>query len=346
METKVQIMCKLCCFVFVTLIGFVEPISAYCQRMTTKKSVPQVECGIQQLNQEIVHFLENVSLGKSDETCYWNMLPNPDSFAELGYFICQAQDNIPYKGNAYLQFGNNIVVIQGKIERNVFKRVSNSCKILEMRQSRANCICCPFVEINLYMDSSTAALFVKSNCEFPEYVDSLSNNMANEKDDGPFVGVGKSDNNVYEVRKLQQVECVNDVLDKEIKHYLNQCPSPKDKTICWNIRIWRESYTYCGSPVYRCVISLEPDGPENGNAYLLSDNNILVLVGHVDESLFKSVRGAPKSIRVVIERNDIFSHSYPYACFWFSKTQILKKYSHAQRLRNYHLEDNIVEEYD
>lgn len=26
--------------------------------------------------------------------------------------------------------------------------------------------------------------------------------------------------------------------------------------------------------------------------------------------------------------------------------QILKKYSHAQRLRNYHLEDNIVEEYD
>jgi len=102
------------------------------------KSIPEVECTSDLLNAEILHYLAQQD--KSNNLCYWNMILQIDKYGRSVVHTCtllRLPDFVPNEGTAFLQYGNDVFVIQGKYDKSLFrKRKGYRRDIRMMRQRR------------------------------------------------------------------------------------------------------------------------------------------------------------------------------------------------------------------
>lgn len=144
------------------------------QNIVSNKSVPQVVCISDKMDREIQHFLMNASDNMQDEYCYWNLIrQSTDSRTQFSGIIYRPENHIPQYGKAYLQYGKNIIVVEGKIDRSFFRRPHGKNKKITMQKGNApDYIHSPYLKIGV---SKTSNGYLRSQCnyELSALIDSL-----------------------------------------------------------------------------------------------------------------------------------------------------------------------------
>ncbi len=83
-------------------------------------------------------------------------------------------------------------------------------------------------------------------------------------------------------------------------------------------------HTYNGNPVFRCVISRPFNKPDYGVGYLEYDDNVLIIQGEIDSSLFSPVPDKDRVIPVIKNRTPWNDDCRPEVYIFFSTEQALK----------------------
>lgn len=94
-----------------------------------EKEIPKVECQSEILIKEIKFFLDQIAYSR--DTCYWNLIVQKSNITDIGspnsiVYECTLYRDIAYdkpkKGNAYFEYGQNVIVIEGPIAKSLFKK--------------------------------------------------------------------------------------------------------------------------------------------------------------------------------------------------------------------------------
>ena len=234
-----------------------------------KETLPLVECTNLIIDQELSHFFEHVPVNDNEQITYWNLATRTTS-SGVGYTIFRSPHNMPYLGNAYLQYGKNIIVIlTGSLDDGVFREVPerwNEVSMKKMRRKDANKIVhAPFLELGINKtDYCFTSRSVYRNKEYFNPVSLSSHNTDIES--------------IFEKIKY------NCILKDEIKNFLRLL-SQKETNRYFLLRVREEEYTYQGDTVYSCFVAEINEKYDMKNVYLKDGNNI-VLVGSNVNDLF------------------------------------------------------------
>ena len=110
------------------------------------------------------------------------------------------------------------------------------------------------------------------------------------------------DHNVIIVDPLPKVECINKILDDEIKYYLSQQRETKYERY-WNLIIGLEYDMYDVPVLYKCDIHNTPNYiPDKGIAYMQYGHDIIVIIDSINELIFKEVDNCEKIIKMMTNR--------------------------------------------
>lgn len=117
--------------IFVCALLWVQSLACVAKRGDTivVKTIPKVECVSIIINDEIRHYLAQQSPARQE--CYWNITIEKDK----DVCICRMfrePDFVPAVGTAYLRYGNDIIVVKGKVNRAVFRRVKGYDRSVKM----------------------------------------------------------------------------------------------------------------------------------------------------------------------------------------------------------------------
>ena len=287
------------------------------------KGVPEVVCTHEKLNKEFQHFFDNYSLSQKSQnkdTLYWNLLrQNP-----LSMFSCivyKEDGKLPICGSAYLKYGNHIIVIQDKLDRAYFELVPDSSMKIMMEKRKV-----PDTPVFSYLKTAVTIgnKLVKSisYCEIANNVEWLPDSTRNQKHRYER-GSNDEESDQHIEQQLPNVVCTNEGLENEIRHFLMQYHQ-SDGVEYWNIATHVEPYTYNGNPVFRCVISRPFNKPDYGVGYIEYDNNILIIQGEIDISLFSVVPDKDRVIPVIKNRTPWNDDCRPEVYIFFSTEQALK----------------------
>lgn len=128
------------------------------------------------------------------------------------------------------------------------------------------------------------------------------------------------------VKKIPKVECKSQILNREIKHYLDQNESSQD-TCYWNLIVRKTDLTDKDSPVFEATLYREEgyDYPMEGNAYIEYGNNVIVIEGTVFKSLFKKGNQVRRNITMYRTRIP-WNAPVPHLKINFSNYRVLSLY--------------------
>ena len=122
---------------------------------------------------------------------------------------------------------------------------------------------------------------------------------------------------------LPKAECINEVLDREIRYYLAQ--QDKATAECWwNLRIVEKHDMYGCPGLYQCHLSRQPHYvPDEGIAYLQYGNDIIVIEESLNKDIFMKVEGWDRNVRMLRKRVPM-NTPVAYLGLLFSKNKIFK----------------------
>lgn len=105
-----------------------------------EKVIPKVECQSQILNREIKHYLDQNEF--SQDTCYWNLTVRETDVTDKGSPVFEATlyreegYDFPKEGKAYIEYGNNVIVIKGTLLKFLFKKDNQVWRKIKMYRTR------------------------------------------------------------------------------------------------------------------------------------------------------------------------------------------------------------------
>lgn len=294
---------------------------------TIMRSIPLVECVDNNFDIEVKYFLSN-NLPANDGICFWNMYCKGDRNTGYSCILYKDVGKNPNRGWAYMQYGKNIIILQGKTDKALFRRIAGIRRtILMLKKEAPQTITVPYLSVQIDHDHHLREL--SSNFELSEHVDSLSLQIENSD---PFAWVDRGEKgDICLEQSLPQVKIVINILDSIIVHYLGHLPC-NDNYRFWNLSVNRQPYTYRDSIVNRCTIVYEPFRPDIGTAYLKYGNDILVITSELDNSLFLVVPGKEMIIPVIKNRIPLMN-DYSFMDVSFTKGVLLKEKRHMTMLQ-------------
>ncbi len=315
-----------------SLFALLFPASSYCgEEALVEKSLPMVECKYEIMDEEIMHFLQNNPASESSDTCFWNLYyerrETDDPYQ--CFLLWQEAGCKPEVGCAYLQYGRNIIVLQEEPSEAFFNRIQGKDRRITMQErGTPEIFWAPYLELRVLLRDHPY-FKVKCHCELSADVTFLADKSQNDENLITWTADWCKETDVRISLYLPLAECVNPILDKEIRRYLEQRPRTGEVTY-WNLTLKKESYTYCDSKVYQCIISrtLSDYTPDAGTAFLQYGNNILVIRNRLDGSVFKVLDGQERCIPLLINRvpcNTTLNCLYVS----FTRERFLKKYSES-----------------
>lgn len=93
------------------------------------KTIPKAECVNKIIDDEIRHYLAQQNTARQE--CHWNVRTEKDNDVFV-FRMYRGPDFVPAAGTAYLQYGNDIIVVEGKLDRAVFRRVKGHDRSMKM----------------------------------------------------------------------------------------------------------------------------------------------------------------------------------------------------------------------
>lgn len=131
------------------------------------------------------------------------------------------------------------------------------------------------------------------------------------------------DDHIIVIETIPEAECINDLLDKEIRYFLSQQNETSHERY-WNLCIEVGHNMYDVPLLYKCgMIGMPYYVPDEGVAYLQYGYDIIVIKNSLDELLFRKVDGCDREVKML--RNRIpMQCPVAYLEFWFSEDQIFQ----------------------
>lgn len=125
---------------------------------------------------------------------------------------------------------------------------------------------------------------------------------------------------------IPKVDCKSQILDREIKHYLDQDESSRD-TCYWNLIVRKTELTDMDFPVFEAILYKEEgyDYPKDGNAFIEYGHNVIVIEGTIFKSLFKKSNQVRRSITMYRTRIP-YNAPVPHLKINFSENRVLSLY--------------------
>ena len=105
-----------------------------------EKAIPEVECQCRILDREIRHYLDQIE--SSRDTCYWNLIVRKTDLTDKDSPVFEATlyreegYDYPMEGNAYIEYGNNVIVIEGTVFKSLFKKGNQVRRDITMYRTR------------------------------------------------------------------------------------------------------------------------------------------------------------------------------------------------------------------
>lgn len=131
---------------------------------------------------------------------------------------------------------------------------------------------------------------------------------------------GAKEDGVFVMKSIPKAECVNPIIDGEIRHYLAQQDTAKHQCY-WSIRIEKNN-NFCICQMFRVPGNI----PCVGTAYLQYGNDIVVIAGKYDRKLFHIVKGHNRTIKMS-KKAISFDESFAYLGLEFFNGRLSNKYS-------------------
>lgn len=137
------------------------------------------------------------------------------------------------------------------------------------------------------------------------------------------VAVKCHDDHIIVIETIPGAECVNDLLDKEIRYFLSQQKETSHERY-WNLDIEVGHDMYDVPLLYKCsMIGMPYYVPDEGVAYLQYGYDIIVIKNSLDGFLFRKVEGCDREVKML--RNRIpMQCPVAYLEFWFSEDKIFQ----------------------
>ncbi|MDE5732317.1 MAG: hypothetical protein K2H95_04690 [Bacteroidales bacterium] len=131
------------------------------------------------------------------------------------------------------------------------------------------------------------------------------------------------DDHIIVIETIPCAECVNDLLDKEIRYFLSQQKDTSHERY-WNLDIEVGHDMYDVPLLYKCsMIGMPYYVPDEGVAYLQYGYDIIVIKNSLDELLFRKVEWCDREVKML--RNRIPMQSpVAYLELWFSEDKIFQ----------------------
>ncbi|MCX4333504.1 MAG: hypothetical protein OSJ55_01355 [Bacteroidales bacterium] len=120
-------------FVYAFLWSLSLVCAAKNDTVTVIQTLPKVECANKILDNEIRHYLAQQD--STDQVCYWNMQIQKENDTYV-CLVFREPDHIPNRGIAYLQYGYDIIVIEGKLDKTLFNKIKGCDLAIKMAKNR------------------------------------------------------------------------------------------------------------------------------------------------------------------------------------------------------------------
>lgn len=116
---------------FVCALIWVNPLTCGAKKdgAFVIKTIPKAECVNKIIDDEIRHYLAQQNTARQE--CHWNVRTEKDNDVFV-FRMFRGPDFVPAEGTAYLQYGNDIIVVEGKLDRAVFRRVKGYDRSMKM----------------------------------------------------------------------------------------------------------------------------------------------------------------------------------------------------------------------
>ncbi|WP_288878405.1 MULTISPECIES: hypothetical protein [Bacteroides] len=117
--------------VFVCALICVHPLTCGAKKdgAFVIKTIPKAECVNKIIDDEIRHYLAQQDTARQE--CYWNIRTGKDNGVFM-FRMFRGADFVPAAGIAYLQYGNDIIIVEGKLDRALFRRVKGHDRSMKM----------------------------------------------------------------------------------------------------------------------------------------------------------------------------------------------------------------------
>lgn len=275
-----------------------------------QKSLPRVSCVNELMDRDIRDYLEDMGHSEKTSVCYWNLY-HVKGFYDYGLTVNKG--TLPPSGDAFLQYGNDLIVIHGEPERDVFKMEDGQRKkiTMEVKDTVATVIQSPY----LIMKGGKYSYYSIRSFEDPSNINDIHNLYLNTKLQNYAISQSSEPYDIKLNVSLNRAVCTNRVLDAEIVRYLAKFPTIAGKRF-WNISIDKVPDLQGNTAFFVCNLHLEPYSPEEGTAYLEYGNDIIILKKESDLSLFSILPGKDIDVRVIRNRMP-WNSEFPYLSFRF-----------------------------
>lgn len=259
-------------FLRIILISAISLLSSQLMsgRGLYNETLPLVKCTNHVVDQEIAHFFDLLPDDEDAKIVYWNLVIEQTSHDVQYYAMFRKMDNIPYVGDAYLQYGNNMIVVisGGELSDDVFKEVSGKERKISMkkmtRKEVRKKVNAPFLDVTINnTDGSFTSRYVCRNEEYVNYV--------------PLSSIDT------DARRLFEKIINNKILEDEVKDYLRLLPL-KESSSYFLLTVREEDFTYRGDTVFSCSVQEINETSDSGDVYL-EDGNKIIIVGSNNEAL-------------------------------------------------------------
>ena len=277
-----------------------------------QKSLPRVSCVNELMERDIRNYLEDMGHSEKTSVCYWNLYHIKRNYQ---FALTRNKGTYPPAGDAFLQYGDDIIVIHGEPEQDYFKLEDDQPRMITMQVEDTSgiVVLAPFLlmtfEKNYY--SSTRSAENSSN------IDGILRSYHKAKQQDDIVSQSSELDDMKLDVSLTRAECTNRILDTEIVRYLAKLPTMVGRRF-WNISIERVPDLQENNDFFVCQLFLEPLLPDEGAAYLDYGNDILIVTKESDFSLFSIVSGKDIDVQIIRNRIPMFT-DFPYLYFRFKE---------------------------
>lgn len=299
-------------YIYILLLS---AISRYDSLPNHCKPIPEYECVNKVLEGEIKHYLEQLPV--PEDTVFWNMKVdktwefsggNKDTYRGLMY---GGHAYVPSLGKACLCYGRHIVLLNNVRKcKELFKRVPHKKRKIAIGEGTIP------IDQNLLFSlhfSGTRVFKSQSVCDLKAHDFQQGNNALR----GNIELIDTSFSS-----RLPRLELVSEVLDKEIRHYLDQQAMPCD-TLFWTLNVNKqEGAGKEPSSAYRFFLERSVcSRPSSGIAYLDYGIHVIVVASEPIKTIFREARNEKRTI-ILEQHAEPLNCAVPYLWGYFIDNRI------------------------